>query len=66
MVPYSQAVLVPELAVTLIKEDMNVDDESARQIMRESVDIGEKLNPAPNDTVPVTEETAGNDDGVPN
>lgn len=66
MVPYSQAVLVPELAVRLIKEDMDVDDDSARQIMRESVDIGEKLNPAPNDTVPVTEETVGNDDGVPN
>lgn len=66
MVPYSQAVLVPELAARLIKEDMDVDDDSARQIMRESIDIGEKLNAAPNDTVPVTEETAGSDDGVPN
>ncbi|KAL4922742.1 RTC4-like domain-containing protein [Aspergillus aurantiobrunneus] len=65
VVAYSQAVLVPELAVIFIKEDMGVDDDSARQIMRESIDLGEKLNPAPNDIVPVTKE---NDDenGIPN
>ncbi|KAL2848074.1 RTC4-like domain-containing protein [Aspergillus pseudoustus] len=55
-VGYSQSVLVPEVAVRLIKEDMNVDEETARQIMRESIDIGEKVNPAPNDTVHVTED----------
>ncbi|KAL4780884.1 RTC4-like domain-containing protein [Aspergillus varians] len=64
VVAYSQAVLVPELAVRLIKEDMNVDDDSARQIMRESIDIGEKLNPTPNDAVPATEET--DEAGSPN
>ncbi|KAL2871067.1 RTC4 family protein [Aspergillus lucknowensis] len=56
VVVYAQAVLVPELAVRLIKEDMKVDDDSARQIMRESIEVGEKLNFALNDTVPVTEE----------
>lgn len=50
---YAQAVLVPELAVHLVKEDMNVDDESARQILRESIGIGEKLNAQQNDTVPI-------------
>ncbi|PTU20570.1 hypothetical protein P175DRAFT_0478522 [Aspergillus ochraceoroseus IBT 24754] len=55
VVVYSQAVLVPELAVRLVKEDMGVDDESARQILRESIEIGEKLNFALSDSVPVTE-----------
>ena len=41
---YVQAVLVPELAVLLIKDDMKVDDEKAREIMRDSVDIGNLLN----------------------
>ncbi|KAL4810770.1 RTC4-like domain-containing protein [Aspergillus unguis] len=56
VVGYTQAVLVPELAVSLIKEDMHVDDNSARQIMRDSITIGEKLNPALNDFVPRAEE----------
>lgn len=43
----------------LVKEDMNVDDDGARQIMRESIDIGEKMNPAPNDVVPVHDEADG-------
>ncbi|RDW93532.1 RTC4 family protein [Aspergillus mulundensis] len=55
VVGYTQAVLVPELALRLIKEDMGVDDASARKIMRDSIDIGEKMNPAPNDFVPVGE-----------
>lgn len=50
---YAQSVLVPELAVCLVKEDMGVDDESARQILRESIDIGEKVNPAIDDEVPI-------------
>lgn len=50
---YAQAVLVPELAVHLVKEDMNVNDESARQILRDSIGIGEKLNAQQNDTVPI-------------
>lgn len=53
---YAQAVLVPELAVRLVKEDMNIDDDqSARQILRDSISIGEKLNAQLNDVVPVPE-----------
>lgn len=59
VVGYAQYVLVPELAMRLVKEDMNVDDEGARQIMRESIDIGEKMNPAPNDVVPVPDGVDG-------
>ncbi|KAL4871622.1 RTC4-like domain-containing protein [Aspergillus spectabilis] len=67
VVGYTQAVLVPELAIKLIKEDMDVDDHSARQIMRESVLLGEKLNPAPNDSVPITKEmNLNNADGFLN
>lgn len=53
MVGYAQAVLVPELALRLVKEDMGVNDDSARQILRESIDIGEKVNFALNDVVPI-------------
>ncbi|KAL4939859.1 RTC4-like domain-containing protein [Aspergillus oleicola] len=56
VVAYAQAVLVPELAIKLIKEDMAVDDDAARQIMRESIELGQKVNPAENDVVPVHEE----------
>ncbi|KAJ6122704.1 hypothetical protein N7512_005169 [Penicillium capsulatum] len=52
---YAQSVLVPELAVRLVKEDMNVDDDAARQILRESIKLGEKVNPAPDDVVPIPE-----------
>jgi hypothetical protein len=41
---YVQAVLVPELAVLLVKEDMGVDDEEARGILQESIEIGDLLN----------------------
>jgi hypothetical protein len=54
---YAQAVLVPELTVLLVKEDMGVDDQGARQVVRESMEIGEKLNSIPNDAVPVQEGT---------
>ncbi|KAL4961314.1 RTC4 family protein [Aspergillus stella-maris] len=63
VVPYAQAVLVPELAIRLIKEDMNVDDDAARQIMRESIELGQKVNPAENDVVPVQEEKDGQGEG---
>lgn len=53
---YAQCVLVPELALRLVKDDMKVDDESARQILRDSVDVGQKLNPALDDVVPIPEE----------
>ncbi|KAF7116741.1 hypothetical protein CNMCM5793_005298 [Aspergillus hiratsukae] len=58
---YAQAVLVPELAVRLVKEDMGVDVDSARQILRESIEIGEKLNFAPNDVVPIPVESENTD-----
>jgi hypothetical protein len=38
---YVMAALVPELAVRLIKEDMKVCDESARQILPESRRFGD-------------------------
>lgn len=41
---YVQAVLVPELAILLVKEDMGVDDEEARVILQESIEIGDLLN----------------------
>ena len=41
---YVQAVLIPELAVLLIKDDMQVDEEEAREVLRDSVDIGNLLN----------------------
>lgn len=51
---YAQCVLVPELAMRLVKQDMDVDDETARQIMRDSMDIGQRLNPEVNDVVPLS------------
>lgn len=59
VVGYAQAVLVPELAVRLVKEDMGVSDEDARQILRDSIDLGEKLNFALNDNVPIPEALVG-------
>ncbi|KAJ6119434.1 hypothetical protein N7523_003714 [Penicillium sp. IBT 18751x] len=50
---YAQSVLVPELAVRLVMEDMAVGDDDAREILRESIQIGQKLNPAADDVVPV-------------
>jgi hypothetical protein len=42
---YVVTVLVPELAVMLIKEDMKVDDdETARQILQKSAGLGETLH----------------------
>ena len=59
---FVQAVLVPELALLLIKDDMNIDDEEqAREVLRNSVDIGHMLNeeedeviqdPEPDETLP--------------
>ncbi|KAJ5219155.1 uncharacterized protein N7498_001254 [Penicillium cinerascens] len=54
---YAQSVLVPELAVRLVKEDMDVNDHAARQILRESMQLGQKLNPAADDVVPVPAES---------
>ncbi|KAL7272859.1 hypothetical protein RUND412_004324 [Rhizina undulata] len=41
---FIQTVLVPELAVRLIMEDMKAGEETARKILEESRDIGEKLH----------------------
>lgn len=53
---YAQLVLVPELAMRLVKEDMGVSDDSARQILRDSMVLGAELNPELNDAVPVPAE----------
>jgi len=41
---YITPVLILELAVMLIKEDMKVCDEAARQILQEGADLGETLH----------------------
>ena len=41
---FVQAVLAPELAVMLVKDDMNVDEEQAREILKESSEVGNLLN----------------------
>ena len=41
---YIQAVLAPEMAVLLVQEDMRVDEERAREILRESEAIGNLVN----------------------
>lgn len=41
---YVQAVLIPELAVLLVMDDMRVDEEKAREVLRDSIDIGNLLN----------------------
>ena len=43
-IAYVQCVLVPELAVRLIMEDMNISAEGARLIMKDSIWVGELLN----------------------
>ncbi|KAJ5509449.1 hypothetical protein N7527_011592 [Penicillium freii] len=52
---YTQSVLVPELAVLMVKDDMKVNDEDARRIMRESMDIGGRVHPDLN-VVPIPED----------
>jgi hypothetical protein len=41
---FVQAVMVPEVAVLLVKEDMKVDLQQARKILAESWELGELLN----------------------
>lgn len=48
---YVQTVLVPELAVRLICEDMSLGVEEARQVMRESMGLGDLLNEEVEDVV---------------
>ena len=39
-----QAVLVPELAVLLVMDDLKVGQEKAREVVRDSISIGNLLN----------------------
>ncbi|EPS27874.1 hypothetical protein PDE_02818 [Penicillium oxalicum 114-2] len=65
VVGYTQSVLVPELAVRLVKEDMRVSDDAARQILRESIGLGEKMNPATDDDIPIPDDLAASfEDGI--
>jgi len=48
---FVQSVLVPEVAVSLIMEDMNVDVEEARSILTESKGMGELVNEEIKDVV---------------
>lgn len=41
---YVRAVLVPELATLLVMDDMKIDAEEARQVLHESVELGNFLN----------------------
>ena len=41
---YVQAVLVPELATLLVMDDLKVDAERAREVLQDSVELGNFLN----------------------
>ena len=56
---FVQAVLVPELAVSLVKEDMRVDDEAARLIIEESSKLGELVNEEEEEVVTLRDEDKG-------
>ena len=61
---YVQAVLVPELAVLLVMEDMHVDEENARAILRDSIDIGDLLNEEEDEMIRDPEADENTDHGV--
>ncbi|KAJ8071566.1 hypothetical protein OCU04_001889 [Sclerotinia nivalis] len=48
---FVESVVVPELTVLLIKEDMKVDDEEAREILKESCEMGDLVNEEIKDVV---------------
>ena len=54
---FVQAVLAPELAIMLIKDDMQVDEEGSRVILDESFDIGNLLNEEEDEAI--SDEDAG-------
>jgi hypothetical protein len=56
---FVQCVLVPELGVRLIMDDMHVDEQEARDIMKESVSVGELLNEEEEDVVLLEDESDG-------
>lgn len=51
---YAQSVLVPELAVCLIKEDMHVNDDEARKVLSESTKIGRLVHEEEEERVAIT------------
>lgn len=53
---YVQAVLVPELAVRLIMEDMDVKEDRAREIVKESEEVGGLVNVEEEERVIVKDE----------
>lgn len=50
---FVESVIVPEVTVLLIKEDMNVDEEEAREILEESCEMGDLVNEEIKDVVKV-------------
>ncbi len=48
---YVQAVLVPELAVRLVMHDMDIGEEEARDVLRDSIEVGELLYEETGDVV---------------
>ncbi|RYP05453.1 hypothetical protein DL764_003802 [Monosporascus ibericus] len=48
---YVQAVLVPELAARLVMEDMDVGEGGARDILRDSIEVGELLHEEAGDVI---------------
>lgn len=48
---FVESVVVPEVTVLLIKEDMNVDDQRAREILKESSEMGDLVNEEIKDVV---------------
>ncbi len=59
---YVQAVLAPELAVMLVMEDMRVDEDEARVILRNSKEIGDLLNEEEDEMIR-DEDGEGGEDG---
>ena len=54
---YIQSVLVPELAVCLIKEDMQIDDDEARKVLTESTKVGRLVHEEEEERVAVHGDT---------
>ena len=62
---YVQAVLAPELAVRLVMEDLGLDEEGARGVLRDSKEVGELLWEEEDEIiVDVDEDEDENTDGV--
>jgi hypothetical protein len=59
---FVQSVLVPEVTVLLIMEDMNVNIERAREVLTDSVGIGELVNDEIRDVVAQRVEDSEDDD----